>query len=98
MAVKPKNPAAVTLGRLGGRAKSEAKARAARRNAQRAGRKPKFVVGDRVRANDHAPGAYRKRRGKVTKKLAKSHYDVMFETETGDPATGVLMSWWLDRE
>jgi hypothetical protein len=37
----PKNPAAVALGRLGGRIRSEAKAAAARRNGRRGGRPPK---------------------------------------------------------
>lgn len=35
-----KNPAAVALGRLGGRVKSEKKAVAVRRNGRKGGRKP----------------------------------------------------------
>jgi hypothetical protein len=38
-----KNPAAVALGRLGGRIRSEAKAAAARRNGRRGGRPPKQI-------------------------------------------------------
>jgi hypothetical protein len=37
MTAKKKNPAAVALGRLGGKAKSEAKTRAARENAKKGG-------------------------------------------------------------
>jgi hypothetical protein len=36
--MKPKNPAAVALGKLGGKARSEAKAKAARENGKRGGR------------------------------------------------------------
>jgi hypothetical protein len=38
-----KNPAAVALGRLGGKSTSEAKADAARRNGKRGGRPPKQI-------------------------------------------------------
>jgi len=38
---KPKNPAAVALGRLGGRVKSDRKAAAARANGKRGGRPKK---------------------------------------------------------
>ena len=38
---KPKNPAAVALGRLGGRVKSDRKAAAARLNGKRGGRPKK---------------------------------------------------------
>jgi hypothetical protein len=38
---RDENPAAVALGRLGGRIRSEAKAAAARRNGRRGGRPPK---------------------------------------------------------
>lgn len=41
MTTATKNPAAVTLGRLGGRAKSAAKAEAARRNGKLGGRPKK---------------------------------------------------------
>jgi hypothetical protein len=44
--------AAAVLGRLGGRVKSPAKTAAARRNAQLAGRRPKFAAGDAVRVID----------------------------------------------
>lgn len=48
-----KNPAAVTLGRLGGRVKSEAKAAAVRENGKRGGR---------PRKPDHELKAPRRRR------------------------------------
>lgn len=38
MKPKPKNPAAVALGRIGGKAKSDAKAAAARENGKKGGR------------------------------------------------------------
>lgn len=41
MNIESKNPAAVALGRLGGRAKSAAKAEAARRNGKLGGRPKK---------------------------------------------------------
>jgi hypothetical protein len=47
-----KNPAAVALGRRGGKVSSPAKRRAARLNAQKAGRKPKFQISDAVARRD----------------------------------------------
>jgi len=79
-----------------GRIKSSAK-RAARINAQLGGRKPKFQVGDRARANDQAPKDYAGREGIVTELgPGKSEYRVEFE-DGRTPTTGYLMSWWLDR-
>jgi hypothetical protein len=90
-----KNEHAVALGRRGGRVSSPAKAAAARKNAQKAGRRPKFAVGDRVRANDLAPGDYRDRIGRITEiGPGRAEYGVAF---TSEPRTGHLMSWWLDR-
>lgn len=90
-----KNPAAVALGRRGGRVRSEAKARAARKNAKRAGRPPKFQVGDRVRANDRAPGDYRGRVGRVVEAgPGRAEYGVLFGTDAR--GLGYLASWWLD--
>lgn len=43
MTTTPKNPSAVALGRLGGKAKSRAKAEAARANGRKGGRKKKPV-------------------------------------------------------
>jgi hypothetical protein len=92
-----KNPHAVALGRRGGRVTSPAKTRAVRANAMKGGRKPKFQIGDQVLANDHAPGDYRERRGHVAAYgAAKSEYVVAFVEESGFPATGHMMSWWLD--
>ena len=54
-----KHPAAVALGRRGGRKSSDAKRRAATQNAQRAGRPPRHVSADlwrRVRARIAADG------------------------------------------
>ena len=54
-----KNPAAVALGRRGGRASTDATRRAAKQNAQRAGRPPRHVSADlwrSVRARVEADG------------------------------------------
>ena len=92
-----KNPHAVALGRKGGRARTPAKLAAARHAAQFAGRKPKFQIGDRARANDHAPANYRRREGLITETGAKkSEYRVEFD-DAFQPTTGHLMSWWLER-
>lgn len=91
-----KNPHAVALGRKGGLARTPAKLEAARNAARFAGRKPKFAIGDPVRANEHAPATYRDRIGTVAQiGPAKSEYRVEF---TDDPTCpyGYLMSWWLD--
>jgi hypothetical protein len=94
--VARKNPHAVALGRIGGSTSSPAKRRAARLNARKAGRKPKFEIGDLVIANDEAPGDYRGRRGRIKARIERAQYDVAFDTADGGHATGVLMSWWLD--
>ena len=92
-----KNPHAVALGRQGGLARTPAKLAAARRAAKFAGRKPKFQVGDRARANDQAPTDYRRREGFVTETgPGRSEYRVEFDY-TMQPTTGYLMSWWLER-
>lgn len=55
----------------------------------------KFTTGDRVLANEKAPGDYEGRQGKVLRGLPESQYEVQFE---GDPrGPGCLYSWWLDR-
>lgn len=90
-----KNPAAVALGRI----KSPAKTRAARMVGKKfGGRKPKFVIGDRARANDQAPGDYRGRVGTIDEiGPGKSEFGLAYsDGETPDHAH--LMSWWLDRE
>ena len=48
MEPKPKNPAAVALGRLGGKAKSAAKARACAANGKKGGRPKKKEVAPAV--------------------------------------------------
>ena len=45
MSAKPKNPAAVALGRLGGKAKTEAQAAARRENGKKGGRPKKQKEG-----------------------------------------------------
>ena len=92
-----KNPHAVALGRRGGRVMTPKKLAALRRNAQRAGRKPKFQVGDRARVNDQAPTNYRDRVGTVMRiGPGKSEYRLVFK-DGATPANGHLMSWWLER-
>jgi hypothetical protein len=82
----------VALGRRGGRVSSEAKTRAVRRNATLGGRKRKFQVGDRVIANDKAPGDYQGHIGQVTALgPGRSEYGVEL-----DHRHGYLMSWWVD--
>lgn len=59
------------------------------------GRKPKFQLGDRVRANDQAPGDYRERRGLITELgPGMSEYRVEFD-DGQQPTTGYLMASWL---
>lgn len=90
-----KNPAAVALGRI----KSPAKRRAAQANGRLGGRKAKFAIGDRARANDQAPSEYRGRSGTITEiGPGKSEYRVEYEPTPGEQPYGYLMSWWLDRE
>jgi len=96
MAIR-KNPHAVALGRRGGKVSSPAKAAAARRNAQHAGRKPKFQLGDPARVNDQAPADYRERIGSIAEiGPRKSEYRVDFK-DGEKPHHGYLRSWWLDR-
>jgi len=53
----------------------------------------KFATGDRVVANEKAPGDYEGRHGKVLRCLPESQYEVQFD---GDPrGPGCLYSWWL---
>ena len=86
-----KNPAAVALGKMS----TPAKRRAARVNGRRGGRKPKFTIGDRARANEKAPGDYRDRVGTITEiGPGKSEFRVEY-SDDGQPY-GYLMSWWLD--
>ncbi len=94
-----KNPHAVALGRRGGKVVTPKKIAALRKNARLGGRKPKFQAGDRVRANDHAPGDYKERVGTVRAiGPGRAEYEVTFEPEGDKPTSGHLMSWWLDRE
>jgi hypothetical protein len=95
---KRPNPHAVALGREGGKSRSPAKLAAIKTNAQKAGRKPKFGIGDNARVNDNGPSDYRHRLGFVTELgPGKNEYRVEFE-DGKTPTTGYLMSWWLDRE
>lgn len=77
--------------------RSAKKAVAVRRNAKRGDRQPTFQLGDRARANDHAPGDYRHRVGTVTEiRPSKSEYLLEYDDD-GQP-NGYLMSWWINRE
>lgn len=90
--------AAAVLGQRGGSVTSARKARIARRNAQSGGRPrggSKFRPGDRVRANEKAPGDYRDKPGTVRAYEPDSQYWVQFDGDTRGP--GCLRSWWLDR-
>ena len=56
----------------------------------------KFIVEQRVRANDKAPGDYKGLVGAVVEKTpGKSEYGVQFE---GQPEPAFLNSSWLDAE
>ena len=59
--------------------------------------KVKFHVGDRVQANEKAPGDYDGREGVVTDRALDSQYRVEFEPLTGNAPFGYLYSWQLDR-
>ncbi len=54
----------------------------------------KFRPGDRVRANDKAPGDFRGRYGRVVRRNGRPEYEVLFD---GDTVTNFLDSHWLDR-
>lgn len=80
-----------------GRKTSPAKRRAVRKNGKLGGRKPKFAIGDRARANDKAPGDYRGRAGTIGEiGPGKSEFRVDY-SDGATPEVGHLMSWWLDR-
>jgi len=71
---------------------------------QRADRKPddnseppKFVVGDRVRANPQAPRDYRRRDGTITEiGPGASEYRIEFD-DARQPTTGYLQSSCLEK-
>jgi hypothetical protein len=93
---KRKNPRAIARGRRGGKVMTPKKLAAPTQNAQKAGRKPQFAIGDSTRVNDHGPSDYRDRLGLVTEiGPEKNEYRVEFE-DGQTPTTGYLMSWWLD--
>ncbi len=58
--------------------------------------KAKYQVGDKVRANEKAPGDYEGRDGVVTDRAPKSQYQVEFVPMTGNASFGCLDSWQLD--
>ncbi len=58
--------------------------------------KMKFQVGDRVRANEKAPGDYEGRDGVVTDRSLESQYQVEFAPLVGNASFGCLYSWQLD--
>ncbi len=57
--------------------------------------KYKFTEGDRVRANEKAPGDYEGRDGTVVRRHPESQYEVQFDRDERGP--GCLDSWCLDR-
>lgn len=88
--MKRKNPAAVALGRIS----TPAKRRAAKQNGRLGGRKPKFLVGDAVRANDQAPSLYAGMGVGAVVAIGprRAEYRVRFAGRE----VAALMSWWLD--
>jgi hypothetical protein len=91
-----KNPAAVSLGRKGGRVTSAAKARAVRLNGAKGGRPPKFAPGDRVVGLSVAPSAQRGRAGTITGRTSRrAEFLVQFDHEPGNPTPAY--SWWLKK-
>ena len=54
----------------------------------------KFRPGDRVRANEKAPGDYRGRFGTVVRRTDRPEYEVLFDS---DEVTSFLDSDWLDQ-
>jgi hypothetical protein len=89
---KRKDPHAVALGRRGGSVTSDAKAHAARTNALKGGRKPKFQPGDRVIGRDDGPASFRERTGTVLERVGRADYRVQFD----DDQIECVMSWWMD--
>jgi hypothetical protein len=59
----------------------------------------KFQIGDRVSANDKAPGDYQDRVGTIAEiGPGRSEYGVEFGDDgTGNASSCHLMSWWLER-
>lgn len=94
MTARRKNPAAVTLGRR----TSPRKRQSSKANGKLGGRRPKFAIGDRARANDKAPSDYRGRVGTIDEVgPGKSEFGLKYaDGET--PDRGHLRSWWLDNE
>jgi hypothetical protein len=60
-------------------------------------RSASFMIGDRVRANERAPGDYRDRDGTITE-IGPGQSEFRVEFEDGrQPTTGYLRSSWLDK-
>jgi hypothetical protein len=58
---------------------------------------PRFVIGDRVRANPQAPRDYRRREGTITEiGPGASEFRVEFD-DARQPTTGYLMAPWLEK-
>jgi hypothetical protein len=93
---KRKNPAAVALGRRGGKVRSAAKTAANQRNAQRAGRRPKFAPGDRVRVRleSEAPAA---QRGQLVTVAGAGDRTRHYRVRLADGAVVEWPVWWLIR-
>jgi hypothetical protein len=66
-----------------------------RRQARAASDEPKFAIGVRVVANDHAPMSYRGRVGSVSGiGPGKSEYRINYGNDHS-PEHAQVMSWWL---
>jgi hypothetical protein len=75
---------------------TEKKLAALRRNAQSAGRKPKFVVGAAVLVNAKGPVACRARLGRIAAAgPERAVYHVTF-SDSAQPAEARLRSWWIE--
>jgi len=94
----PKRPSEwATRGRRGGRATSDKKSAASRRNGALGGRPAKFEPGDRVSVKKTASSAQRGRTGVIDRPgdLARS-YVVRFDDGV-EPVIATLRSWWIQR-
>jgi hypothetical protein len=91
---KRKNPHAVALGRLGGRGMTPKKLKALKRNAQTAGRKPKFQIGDHAVVSKGPLWALD--RACLIERVGpgRAEYVVRF---FDDRSVAVLESWYLDK-
>lgn len=97
---KRKNPAAVALGRLGGKVVTEKKRAHLRRASKlpRPGRR-KFAAGDRVIGVESAPASFRGRRGTIVHPTdRRAEYLVPFDADSEMPqGKEAVYSWWIEK-